>query len=195
MLTFWTHMRTLFWNVRGSCLPSKHHLIRNTIDSSSCGIVCLHETKLGHINNKLLTSICRIRFENFQVLEANGSSGGLLTTWDPNEVEGTPLHFGNYSISTIFWSCHSDISFVITNVYGPHTDDGRKFFWTNLEAISSFIQDPWAIMGDFNAVRFSSDKTRALASKKIGALASNKRCNSFYCDQSPRRLLAENEHL
>ena len=140
-------IKILYWNVRGLGLPSKRRLVRRTIKDSACNVFCLQETKLAQLDRKQLISICGERFDASQVLNANGTSGGLLTAWDPSSVDGRPFHFGKFPISTEFRSYTNLVRSVITNVYGPHDYNDRKSFFAELEVLSCFIIDPWAIVG------------------------------------------------
>lgn len=45
------------------------------------------------INSKLIKSACGINFDSWHFKEANGSSGGLITTWDNSVMVVEPLHY------------------------------------------------------------------------------------------------------
>lgn len=49
-------------------------------------------------------------------------------------------------------------SFIITAIYGRPMFSDRKVFWNRLEQISSFINLPWLIMGDFNEIAIPNEK-------------------------------------
>ena len=49
---------------------------------------------------------------------------------------------------------HSQVRYIITNVYGSHDDKGQKIFFVEIDALSNFIHHSWAIVGDFNVIRF-----------------------------------------
>lgn len=46
----------------------------------------------------------------------------------------------------------------ITNVYGPNVDRERDMFWTELEGTKFWAAANWCVGGDFNAIRFPSEK-------------------------------------
>ncbi|RVW33333.1 putative ribonuclease H protein [Vitis vinifera] len=47
-----------------------------------------------------------------------------------------------------------------TGVYGPTIKRHRELFWEELGAIRGLWSDPWCIGGDFNVVRFPSERSR-----------------------------------
>lgn len=44
-------------------------------------------------------------------------------------------------------------------VYGLHTVDDKRSIWLELSNLDKSIIDPWCIMGDFNVVHSSGDRT------------------------------------
>uniref|UniRef100_A0A2N9G4U0 Reverse transcriptase domain-containing protein n=1 Tax=Fagus sylvatica TaxID=28930 RepID=A0A2N9G4U0_FAGSY len=50
---------------------------------------------------------------------------------------------------------------VFSRVYGPQVDGERGFFWDELAGINSWWGVPWCVGGDFNVVRFLSERSRA----------------------------------
>ena len=44
--------------------------------------------------------------------------------------------------------------------YGPTLKRNRELFWEELGAIRGLWSDPWCIGGDFNVVRFPSERSR-----------------------------------
>ena len=47
-----------------------------------------------------------------------------------------------------------------TGVYGPTMKRYREPFWEELGAIRGLWSDPWCIGGDFNVIRFPSERSR-----------------------------------
>lgn len=49
---------------------------------------------------------------------------------------------------------------LVTNVYGPSSDEEEKFrFIQELRTLSAMVRDPWILLGDFNLVRWMIDRT------------------------------------
>ncbi|XP_073101294.1 uncharacterized protein [Elaeis guineensis] len=158
-------MTILFWNVRRLDRAQKRNIVRNTVKQSKCWIACLQETKLQNVDKKLVTSSCGSSFLEWHCKEAWGSAGGLLTCWDPNQISGVAIHFGEYSITTQFSMQGDYFLWHLTNVYGPHHRHTRSILMGELHHIKSAHPGPWVIVADFNVTRFSSERTGAASSR------------------------------
>jgi hypothetical protein len=44
-------------------------------------------------------------------------------------------------------------------VYGPNNDHDRKLLWDELVGIMSWWEKPWCIGGDYNSIRYSSERS------------------------------------
>jgi hypothetical protein len=44
-------------------------------------------------------------------------------------------------------------------VYGPNNDNDRKLLCDELVGIMSWLEKPWCIGGDFNAIRYPSERS------------------------------------
>ncbi|KAJ4838073.1 hypothetical protein Tsubulata_040834 [Turnera subulata] len=53
---------------------------------------------------------------------------------------------------------HGGDSFLFTAVYGSPQEHWRKYLWRNLVEIASFVNGPWLVAGDFNAVLEGSER-------------------------------------
>lgn len=51
-----------------------------------------------------------------------------------------------------------NISFNMTVVYGLHIIADRWAMWNELNEISTYQQEPWLVIGDFNSIRGSEDR-------------------------------------
>lgn len=71
----------LVWNVRGLNQRDRRNSIRDVILSSNADIVCLQETKVENLSQHLFLSVFGPAYDNFIVLPANGTRGGLLIAW------------------------------------------------------------------------------------------------------------------
>jgi exonuclease III len=56
------------------------------------------------------------------------------------------------------------------NVYGASHDEGKEAFLVELAAMCSKNKDPYVIGGDFNIMRFSSDKNKPFQPNKYSAM-------------------------
>ena len=47
---------------------------------------------------------------------------------------------------------------VCSSVYGPHSDEGRRGLWEELVGARQCLTGPWCVVGDFNVIRFPSER-------------------------------------
>ena len=86
-----------------------------------------------------------------------GASGGILTAWNGNNFEGETLFKNEYSISIRFTSRQTKDRWILTNIYGPCTDNERHDFIEWFQNIYMPEDTKWMIMGDFNYIRYPTD--------------------------------------
>ena len=118
----------------------------------------IQETKKEKIDNKMVGSIWGTRFKEWAFLPSIGRSGGILMIWDVRSVRGVEVLQGGYSLSVLLNSLDGGSSWWCTGVYGPCDYKERKYFWEELGVLSGFCGDKWLIGGDFNVVRYPSEK-------------------------------------
>ncbi|RVW49203.1 putative ribonuclease H protein [Vitis vinifera] len=70
------------------------------------------------------------------------------------------MEVGLFSVSCRFKNCEDGFLWTFTGVYGPTIKRHRELFWEELGAIRGLWSDPWCIGGDFNVVRFPSERSR-----------------------------------
>ena len=92
-------------------------------------------------------------------LPSAGASGGVITAWDQASYKLAGHSIGTNSVTTLFRALASDLSFSLTNVYGPCAHDLKPDFLSEISTIASHIARPWAIVGDFNLICSPDDKS------------------------------------
>jgi exonuclease III len=73
--------RILVWNVRGLNSAVQQDSLRTLLDSSWADIVCVQETKIVNLTQRVVLSALGTGFLDYVVLPAVGGSGGVLVTW------------------------------------------------------------------------------------------------------------------
>ena len=73
------------------------------------------------MNNRLQRLICVPKLESWISLDASGAAGGLLTSWNPNDFEGSLIQKGSHSLSITLRCNSSPFKFILSNIYGPLT--------------------------------------------------------------------------
>ena len=90
-----------------------------------------------------------------------GVSGSVLVMWDRRIVEKIDEAGGRFSVSCKFKNVEDHFVWAFTSVYGPDSDRDRQLLWEELAGIHSWWNVPWCIGGDFNVVRFPSERLGA----------------------------------
>ena len=65
---------------------------------------------------------------------------------------------GQYSISCRFKNVQDHFEWAFSGVYGPNVDADRFILWKELAGVRSWWGVLWCIGGDFNVIRFPSEK-------------------------------------
>ncbi|RVW41222.1 Transposon TX1 uncharacterized 149 kDa protein [Vitis vinifera] len=70
------------------------------------------------------------------------------------------MEVGNSSISWRFKNCEDGFYWIFSGVYGPTVKVEREDFFSELGAIRGLWNEPLCVTGDFNMIRFPSDRSR-----------------------------------
>lgn len=104
--------------------------------------------------------IRRLGFTNWIRVEATGYAGGIWMLWNESCVDVM------YSFSTTqLLHCKvnykdSPTAFWITAVYAEPNFCNRKVLWGDLENLAMHMNEPWVVLGYFNAYQSPADKTK-----------------------------------
>ncbi|RVW53836.1 Trafficking protein particle complex II-specific subunit 120-like [Vitis vinifera] len=128
--------------------------------SQRADLVCLQETKIQDISRGIVHSLGVGRFLGWGAMSARGAAGGVVVFWDKRVLELMGMEVGLFSVSCRFKNCEDGFLWTFTGVYGPTIKRHRELFWEELGAIRGLWSDPWCIGGDFNVVRFPSERSR-----------------------------------
>jgi exonuclease III len=121
--------KVLCWNnVRGINSSEKWNAIRDRISESGRDIICLQETKRQQFDIQFIKNFCPVSFDAFEYLPSVGASGGIITIWKSAQFTGSLAFSNNFVVSIDFHSNHDQSDWVLTNVYGPCTPEGKLDF-------------------------------------------------------------------
>jgi exonuclease III len=118
----------LCWNIRGLNASRKWDPIRNKIMQANCDVICLQETKKETLHLDFLRKFLPPSFDDFLFVPSVGASGGLLVAWKSSLLSGSLKNISGFSIAVTFFSRFDDTTWILFNVYGPCTPDGKKEF-------------------------------------------------------------------
>lgn len=126
----------------------------------SCGadIVILQETKKAGIERSLVSSIWGFRHKDWVAIPAIGSSGGVVIIWNTRCVSVLESVMGAYSVSIKIMGINGN-DWWLSGVYGPNSYRERSYFWEELAGLYGLCGSRWCLGGDFNVVRFLSEKS------------------------------------
>jgi exonuclease III len=157
------NVKLLSWNVRGLNDRGKRLRVKHMLKIWQPDIICLQETKLEVITRQIVRSVWRCHHVDWMFLGSNGASGGILVMWDKRLVEKVEDAVGLYSVSCKFKNTADRKVWMFTGVYGPNADRERSNMWDELAGVQSWWGVPWCVGGDFNVVRFPSERMGSVA--------------------------------
>jgi exonuclease III len=144
-----------FWNMRGLNDPLKQKEVRSFVNKNKLSVIGLVEHKIKEHNfSRVFSSM--IPFWSFVHNYTNSSSGRICIGWDPTIVKVFVLAQTSQAIHCGIHSVTGDINFTATFVYGSNDYHERDALWQFLSTWNN--PGPWVILGDFNALRYPSDK-------------------------------------
>ena len=79
-------LKILSWNVRGANDGAKRKVLKAFIKMQRADVVCLQETKLKEVSNRMIRSLGVGRFLEWVAIKAEGASGGILIFWDTRVI-------------------------------------------------------------------------------------------------------------
>ncbi|GJV76433.1 RNA-directed DNA polymerase, eukaryota [Tanacetum coccineum] len=96
----------------------------------------------------------------FDFIHSNsvGNSGGILCVWDPNSFRKSSSTISDYFVIVRGVWRKSGTDLIIIAVYAPHDPRDKRMLWDYLMHVINQWNGEVIIMGDFNEVRYKSDR-------------------------------------
>ncbi|CAL9013315.1 unnamed protein product, partial [Prunus brigantina] len=110
------------------------------------------------VDRKLVASVWGSRFRQWVFSPSWGNSGGIVVLWNTQTVSVVNSVVGVFSVS-IQVEENAGMSWWLSGIYGPCKQRDRRSFWEELADLSGLCGDNWCLGGDFNVVRFISEKS------------------------------------
>lgn len=107
-----------------------------------------------------LKNVCPPNFDKFEFLPSIGASRGIITAWKSALFNGQLAFSNEFSMTVEFSSRHNNDSWILTNIYGPCTVEGKGNFLEWFEQIQMPESIDWMIVGDFNLMRKQEDRNK-----------------------------------
>ncbi|XP_062163474.1 uncharacterized protein LOC133870382 isoform X1 [Alnus glutinosa] len=67
---------------------------------------------------------------------------------------------GRYTLAVSLRNADDNFMWAFGGVYGPNDDGERRVLWNEMTGLMSWWDRPWCFGGDFNVVRFPSERSR-----------------------------------
>lgn len=102
--------------------------IRDRISESNSDVIYLQETK-EHFDPMFIRNFCHPSFDKFEFVPFAGASGGIIIVWKSSVFRASfCTKMITYALSVEFSSLHNGVLWVLTNVYAPCTQEGKRDF-------------------------------------------------------------------
>ncbi|KAK1296069.1 hypothetical protein QJS10_CPB15g01203 [Acorus calamus] len=151
-------MESLFWNVRGAKGSEKQLDLSRFLRIHKPAFVSLLETKLDKTNLQVLGK--KINFLNSSYLTTDGR---ICILWNKDIVDITVIEHSTQHVHCQVFCKRTLCTLHCTTVYASNIFSERLTLWHTLRSLSFGLNgSPWMVGGDFNEVRFSSEKVGGL---------------------------------
>lgn len=127
---------------------------------TACDVLCLQGTKKDFMDLSFIRNFCPPSFDAFHYLPSVGASGGIITLWKSSLLNGQLPFQNEFSVSVTFTSKFSDDDWLLTNIYGPSTHDGKREFVQWLKHIQTPHRVDWLLLGDLNLMRGPENRNK-----------------------------------
>jgi hypothetical protein len=152
-------MKGLIWNCRG-IRKSVSSFLRELILDHKFHFIGLQETMQAVIEDKTLRLIDPNQNYLWKWIPSKGRFWCILSGINLEFYDVGAFPEGKYILQLTLWDKHKKIKWNFLNVYGaPHEEDKADFL-AQLALMCSKCKEPYIIRGDFNLIRFSSEKIK-----------------------------------
>jgi len=111
-------MKFTSWNIRGLGGRRKQRLLSNRMKQASLDVIFIQETKCSVQKIREMHSKWLNKFEFLEV-KAENTAGGILTLWNPQNIDLIDAEASRDYLSAIFQPVGVKETYLVTNVYGP----------------------------------------------------------------------------
>ncbi|XP_075636750.1 uncharacterized protein LOC142608985 [Castanea sativa] len=151
-------LKIVSWNVRDLNDSRKRLVVRNLLREWNCDVVFLQETKLAGMDRQLICSLWSCPYVDWVALDADQTAGGVLMMWDRRALEKLEVMVGQFFVSVRWQGMGDGFILACSGVYGPNDNNVKEQMWDELIEIQQLWEVPWCYIGDFNIIRFSSER-------------------------------------
>jgi exonuclease III len=129
----------LDWNVHGLNAPVKRSALREMASTVHATVVCIQETKLRQIDNRLIYEMLGPDFiDNFSFLPSFGQSGtrgGILIVVSASHFKLIASRRTCYTLTIVIQMLNDGTEWALIGVYDPHLETDKLIFMEELKSL------------------------------------------------------------
>nr|GEV20669.1 RNA-directed DNA polymerase, eukaryota [Tanacetum cinerariifolium] len=150
--------QTMGYNMDGPRLQGQKDWVKELCTKNKVNFLAIQETKMESME------LCSVKtcWGNFAFdyvhSDSVGNSGGILCVWDPNSFRRSNITISDYFIMIRGMWLKTGVNLLIVAVYAPHDLRGKRMLWDYLTHVINQWDGKVVTMGDFNDVRYKSDR-------------------------------------
>ncbi|XP_076918764.1 uncharacterized protein LOC143579301 [Bidens hawaiensis] len=155
-------MNFLSINIKGVGLAIKEEWVRDIKIKEGISFLAIQETLASDLGVSEVSKLWDNPDFGMDFVGASGRSGGLLNIWDEKVFSVTGyVKDRNFLLSKGVIKGSGDIIFIV-NVYATQGTSDKRALWERLLLPKDHNPGLWVFLGDFNAVRFSSERRNSM---------------------------------
>ncbi|CAL5362149.1 unnamed protein product [Camellia sinensis] len=158
-------MKIILWNIRGLGWKQKGGKIKKLVKSRSVVVLLLQETKGSNVDEMFVKSVWPFELMQFMAVDSEGSAGGLLCVWNPVAFKLVEC-CSSRNFLLLSGTFNHSFDCVVVNNYAPNDGSSRGMLWDSLVRLKPSFGNPWCIGGDYNEIRYLSERRGCLRRDK-----------------------------
>nr|GEZ64918.1 RNA-directed DNA polymerase, eukaryota, reverse transcriptase zinc-binding domain protein [Tanacetum cinerariifolium] len=157
---------TMGYNMDGLAQKAKKDWVRKLAMKHKVNFLSIQETKMEEFDVGSVRNCWGNHTYEFLHSNSVGNSGGILCVWDTNSFVKYNRTISDYFVIVRGKWLKSDIDLLIVAIYAPHDPRDKRMVWDYLTHVINQWNGSVVIMGDFNDVRFKSERFGSIFNKK-----------------------------
>ena len=141
-------------------------MVKEILQGYEVDFVGLQETMRKQYSDKFFRKIDYNKKFAWHWVPSNGKSGGILCGVNLDRFEVIKFVEGAFTVNAIVNDKKEKRTLSLVTVYGPAHEEGRENILAELAQICSTNVYPMILGGDFNILRFSSEKNKSFSGNK-----------------------------
>ena len=150
----------IIWNCRGVEKKGLSSFIKELIWDHRADFIGIQETMKKNYSDKFFRKIDNAKEFSWYWIPSNGKSGGLLSGIRNDRFDVESFDSGEFMITANVFDKNLKKHLSLVNVYGPAQDVLKDSFLAELSNFCIKAKYPVLVGGDFNILRFSSEKNK-----------------------------------